>query len=148
MSDENGYNLPQATPRRRLRIALSIVAAVALVAGSAGLVIFRALSTDMKQAVLLVRGSSAWENTEARVDGVKLARTQSYPFTRTGNYMIYFFLEPGDYDLTVVRDGRSVYTSRVSLTLRDNQQTIQLPGEVPSPSTLPSNPFVVLPSSQ
>lgn len=130
----------------RLFVLAGVLATFLVFVACARLLIGRALTTDVPESVLVVRGNPAWDGTEISVDGVQLPRPLSAVFDQNTRYTISFHLNPGDYTLQIKQAGQSVYHGRFTL-LRSYTGILRLPARPGdrTPATEPALPFGVPP---
>src|SRR5262245_29287141 len=89
---------PRAVPVR-----LALVGTFLIFTVCATWLVYRSVTIDVPEAVLIARASPAWDGTTVSVDGINLGRPRVTQFDKKSKYSISFHLIPGDYTLTVVR---------------------------------------------
>jgi hypothetical protein len=112
---------------RAIAVQFGVIATILIFAACATLVIMRSATVDVPNAMLVVRGTPAWDGCVAYVDGINLPKPQAGELAKRSNYVVTFHVVPGEYSFTIRRDLGIVYTDDFVLTDRDRIQIVNLP---------------------
>lgn len=141
-----GHSTERASPQlRRSLVRLSVVAAILVFLACLSLLLWRGLTINVPDTVLIARAGPPWEGAVVTVDGINLPRAQSARFDTNSKYTISFHLVPGEYTIRVQREGRDLFVQDFALTRRDNIGVLYLPTtpeSVAAPATRPSLPSI------
>ena len=131
-------------PPRKMRVYLMISAAIAIFLLAAAMLYYRWATMNEPSCVLIVETSPALRGAEIEVDGLPLT---AGPLTATvgqdERFDLPFYLDPGEYTVTVTLYDEVQYRGRAVLTREQPGWRIPLDHLRPTtgPSTLPAPPL-------
>jgi len=133
---------PNRVPRAAL-VRLAVTCTALIFVACACILVYRGMTIEVPDAVLIVRGTPAWDGSVVSVDGNRLARPSQVTIDRGTKYTISFHLTPGEYALSVEKAGKTIFTQPVQLSKRVKSEVVFLPESLEglTPTSQPSLPF-------
>lgn len=142
---------PEATaeattpPRPRpFPVRLALVGTALIFLGCASLLVYRGVTVEVPDAMLVVRGSPAWEGAQVSVDTYTFASPLTANIDRRARHTISYHLSPGTYTLQVRRNGGVLFSQELQMSRQNHIVVIPLPDAPPAvgeAATQPAWPF-------